>query len=101
MAIPVGFVGANHIMYAPPDATPEECVDLPVQRAPGQLISCWRLSPAEVAEINRTGVVWLSVIGRGMPPIKVAGDGLFEDGNPKAEPVMPRARREQERQDNV
>lgn len=25
----------------------------------GMVISCWQLSPAEIAEVQRTGVIWL------------------------------------------
>jgi len=32
-------------------------------------ISCWKMTTEEIAEVHRTGVVWLRVMGRGMPPV--------------------------------
>lgn len=98
MALPVGFEGANFVMLAPASMTPDECSDLPVFRDPQQIISCWRLSPDEIETINATGVIWLAIIGPGMPPVRVAATGIIQtDGrDPIAEPVMPRAQRKPE-----
>lgn len=40
------------------------------QQATTESISCWRLSPAEIEEVKRTGRVFLSVWGR-HPPVSV------------------------------
>ncbi len=68
MAKPVGFEGANCVFRAPDGVPQEECVDLECFVAPGQIISCWRLSDEELAKVNETGVVWLEVQGDGTPP---------------------------------
>jgi hypothetical protein len=47
---------------------------LPVVRATtgdGQqaLVTAWELEPGEVDEVIRTGRIWLTVLGRGQPPV--------------------------------
>jgi hypothetical protein len=37
------------------------------------VVSCWKPDAAELAEINRTGRVWLYVWGVSMPPCVVSG----------------------------
>lgn len=95
MSNPVGFEGANSIMQAPKGAGPEECSDLQVFRTTDQIISCWRLTDVEIANVVETGVVWLSIKGQGMPPVMISGDALVEiEGRPsKAEPYIPIAKR--------
>ena len=31
-------------------------------RTVGEIYTCWKLSPEEIAEIQKTGVVWLSIL---------------------------------------
>ena len=93
MANNVGFEGANKIFRAPKNM--ENCVDLEVFQDETQIISCHRLTPEELEEVNRTGVVWLSIIGQGIPPLLVSGTALVQtDGKPAiAEPYIPKARK--------
>lgn len=87
MATGVGFEGSNGLLYGY-----DEVRDLEVFRDDSpQTISCWRLSKEELEEVNRTGVVWLSVVGHRIPPVLVSGVALVEcDGIPsKAEPIIP------------
>ncbi len=93
MGNPVDFTGANMVFRAPESMTSDECSDLPVLKSNGQIVSCWRLSEAEIARVNQTGVVWLSVYGQSTPPVVVAGTGLFEGTDPIAEPYIPPAKR--------
>lgn len=73
MALPVTFREANAIL-GPPAGEEEGVVPLPILRKDGRLVSCWRPSAAELAEILRTGRIWLSVWGdRTQPPVHVAG----------------------------
>lgn len=92
MANAVGFEGANRVFRAPKDM--ENCVDLEVFQDAEALVSCWRLTKEELEEVNKTGVVWLRVVGGGTPPVLVCGHALVTvDGIPsKAEPYIPRAR---------
>ena len=54
--------------------------DLPahIDRGSGETVSCWRLSDEEMTEIQRTGVVWLSVWGL-HPPVSVNGHYPVEE----------------------
>ncbi len=58
------------------------CLDLPAHRAVDQIISCWKLSDKEKEEIQRTGIVWFSVMGQQQPPIWLGIETPFikEDG---------------------
>jgi hypothetical protein len=90
MANPVGFQGANFIFGAP--AGREDTVrDLEVAIFPDHSVSCWRLSEEELAEVQRTGVVWLRIEGTRMFPVYVSGEALVLIGDEpaKAEPYIP------------
>ena len=95
MANAVGFEGANSIMQAPVGVASHECLDLPVFRDQSQIISCWRLTGEELETIKKTGVVWLSISGQGMPPVYIgAKDVLHVDGREStAEPYIKPAKR--------
>lgn len=62
MAEAIRFEGANFVFKAPPER--EDVSDLHTFRQHGgpSNVSCWRLSPEELEEVNRTGCVWLSVM---------------------------------------
>ncbi len=95
MATAVGFEGANTVYRAPRGMSQAECYDLQSFADGEQIISCWRLTRAEIAEIARTGVVWLSVMGQALPPVLVSGTALvLIDGAPsRPEPALPIAPR--------
>lgn len=101
MANPVGFECANVLMLAAENMSSDECCDLPVYRDEHHIISCWRLTDDELETITETGVIWISVLGQGMPPVCVAaGSALIKvDGRePKAEPYIKPARRKEGQQ---
>jgi hypothetical protein len=68
--------------------TDEQCMDLRVWKGPvpiddagntaPAIISCWRLNKEDMEEINRTGVIWLSITGSGMPPVSVFAENPFK-----------------------
>ena len=93
MAKPVGFEGANSLMLAPKGSA--DCIDLQVFNDGDQVISCWRMSDEEIANLVETRCVWLSIKGGGMPPVMVSGDALVNyQGKPsKPEPYVAPARR--------
>lgn len=95
MAKPVGFEGANFVFTAPPTMTPDECGDLEVFRNGNQIVSCWRLSEDELERVAETGVVWLSIVGAGMPPVNIQATGALEINgrDPVAEPYIKPAPR--------
>lgn len=70
MAEAITFDGANMVLGAP--AGSEETVSALHTYTNGMCsVSCWRLSPEELAEVNRTGgIIFLSVFsGRSQPPV--------------------------------
>lgn len=82
MAVPTSFAESNTVLGRPGDMTDEQCSCLSVLRTHGDdgmpwVISCWKLTAEELAEINRTGRVWLVVAGQTMPPAFVAGEKFF------------------------
>lgn len=77
--------------------TEEWVRDLPIYRqglsftADGQrldqcVVSCWQLSPEELAEIARTGVVYFQCFGTTHPPVSLWGTSPF--AQPEAEPTQ-------------
>lgn len=85
--LPTSFEGSNFVFTKPKDMTDEQCMDLPVWK--GQvpvddagntfpaIISCWKLSKEDLEEIQKTGCVWLSITGKGMPPVSVFTENPF------------------------
>ena len=72
MASPVEFPEQNGTLGKPANMTDEECSSLPVYRDGHQCISCWRLTPEEMAEIQKTHCVFIGVLsGESQPPIWV------------------------------
>lgn len=83
MAIPASFQESNMVLNPPEGMTLDQCSVLSVLRAftPNMepvVVSCWKLTPEELAEINRTGRVWVTVWGITMPPIAVDGKKWFQ-----------------------
>lgn len=80
--IPTSFDEANAVLGKPDSMSHEECTCLSVLRTEmdnGQpiVISCWKLTTEELAEIQRTGRVWLMIWGPTMPPAAVEGKRPF------------------------
>jgi hypothetical protein len=74
MASPITFPEQNdHLLGGQPDVK-----DLPVYRDGVQVVSCWTLTPAEIAEILATGQLWMIVKGQVQPPIGLSGHYPFE-----------------------
>lgn len=73
MAAPVQFEGANMLLRAPEGA--ENVSDMHTFTNGICSVSCWELSADELAEINRTGRIYLSVFsGRTQPPVFVGDE---------------------------
>lgn len=74
MAVPIHFEGVNFVL-GPVDDQPGGSIPIPIRRrADGSLISCWHLSPEELAQIARTGRIWLELPasdGLAMPAVSV------------------------------
>ena len=74
MATPVTFPESNFVWTGPS----ADIGDLPAYRdtVNQETISCWELTEDELAEVARTGRVWLSVWYR-HPPVTVGGHNPF------------------------
>jgi len=71
MAQPISFPEQNMIYNKPVDMTDEECSPLPTLTDGSTIVSCWQLSPEELEHIQKTGVIWLGVLGYEHPPVFV------------------------------
>jgi hypothetical protein len=82
--LPTQFPEANFTFLKPEGMTDEECMDLPVWKGslgvgtPG-IISCWKFAKEDLEEINRTGVIYLSIVGSGMPPVSLFTENPWTD----------------------
>lgn len=79
MAVPASFAESNAILDKPDDMTYDECEAISCLRGLTEsgypvVISAWKLSREELAEINRTGRLWLIVMGLTQPPMIVSGN---------------------------
>ena len=77
-----GFDEANCTLAPPPGMSEADCYSLRVWRGERRfegvgsvpvVISCFKVSAEELAEIQRTGRVWLTVLGVTMPPVLLEG----------------------------
>jgi hypothetical protein len=92
--LPTTFKESNFTFLKPADMTDEQCSSLPVWRGPTApdetgaqfpvIISCWKFSPEDLEEIQKTGHIWLSITGNGMPPV-----ALFTEHPFAPQPVEP------------
>jgi hypothetical protein len=81
--LPVEFEQCNFTFTKPSSMTDEEC--LPLRVFKGQdttgvpvIISCWQFSKEDLEEIEKTGRVYLTICGTGMPPISLQTESPFE-----------------------
>lgn len=80
--IPASFHESNHVLDKPEGMTRDQCEALSVCCCPDSngfpvVISCWKPTAEELAEIQRTGRVWLMIWGVTMPPACVLGSSPF------------------------
>lgn len=83
MMFPASFDESNHVLGKPEDMSHEDCACLAVfiGEQPNNLpvvVSCWKPTAEELEEINRTGRVWLGIIGHTMPPAWLSGHNPFD-----------------------
>lgn len=72
--VPCSFDESNRVLSRPADMTEEQCDPLSVFVGVRQdglpiVISCYKLTKEELDLLNKTGRVWLHVIGPTMPPV--------------------------------
>ena len=81
--IPTAFDEDNAALGRPQGMTDEECAPLSVfigndSAQNPVVISCWKLTDEELAEVIRTRRVWVIVHGNTMPPIAPVGISPFQ-----------------------
>lgn len=72
MGQPIDFAGTN-MRLLPPDGA-DNVNDMPTFTNGTCSVSCWKLSPAEVVEVNATGRVYLAVLSGRTQPAVFVGD---------------------------
>ena len=82
MAFPASFEESNAALGKPHDMLGDDCEALSVVRGETTnghpvVISCWKLTAEELAEVNQTGRIWLGIYGRTMPPTFIDGTNPF------------------------
>lgn len=78
MSAPFEFDGYNKILTGPPGT--ENVEDLPVFANGTCCVSAWKLTADELAEINKTGVVFISIFsGKSQPPVYVGSEQSVRD----------------------
>lgn len=80
--IPIEFPEMNFTYSKPQGMTDEECAPLHVFKGKDEastpvIISCWQLSKEDLEEINRTGKIYLQIVGHGMPPVSLYTEHPF------------------------
>jgi hypothetical protein len=78
--LPTSFENANFVFTAPKGMT--DCLDLPVFRGHDDegtpcVISCWKFSKEDLEEIQKTGCIYLSIIGYVVPPVSMFTENPF------------------------
>ena len=85
--LPIAFAESNRVFTKPDSMTDEQCMDLPVWQGKvphdeagntyPAFIACWRLSKEDLEEIQKTGVVWVSITGHCLPPHSLFTENPF------------------------
>ena len=81
---PANFEHSNCSLDSPSNMKTDDCEPLFVYRGlDGRdrpvVISCWKPTAEEIAEIQRTGRVWLTVCGGMMPPVTISSTSPWRD----------------------
>lgn len=82
MAYPAAFDESNLVLDRPPGMSADDCEPLNVFSGVQEgglpvVVSCFKVTAEELAEIQRTGRIWLIVYGRTMQPAAVCGVSPF------------------------
>lgn len=74
MADPAPFRESNLILHGPEGPNDPDVLSIEARRLEGRVVTCWQLSPEDVAEMAESGgLIWVSVWGHTMPPMLVTG----------------------------
>lgn len=85
----VSFDESNACLGAPKGMTPEEVETLSIWRGDllfhgmdrpvTTVVSCYKPTKEELEEINKTGRIWLVIMGATMPPAALMGVSPFKE----------------------
>lgn len=83
---PIHFPESNFEFQKPANMPEDQCGNLPVFKGKTDegypvIISCFELSPEEIAEVQKTGKIWLHVCSHGMPPVFAGTEYPFKISN--------------------
>ena len=67
MAHGIDFAGTNRY-YGPPKGMEDEVYGIPAMKTERYIVTAWQLSPEELVEVNKTGVVFISFMGETLTP---------------------------------
>jgi hypothetical protein len=67
MATGVNFSGTNRF-YGPPEGMENEVVGIPAMKTDRCIVTAWQLTPEELAEVAKTGIVFLSFMSENLVP---------------------------------
>lgn len=74
MAVAIPFAEANIRLTGPQGENDPDVYTVHARRLDGTCVTCWQLTPEDIAEINASeGKLWLSVWGSPMPPTIITG----------------------------
>lgn len=83
--IATSFDESNAVMDTPDGADPEfiqplsVCFSVSVDWQVPVTVTCWKLTKEELENIQKTGRVWITLLGHGMPPIYPSGLQPFDE----------------------
>lgn len=78
MSQPVEFEGHNIVLAPPPGS--ENVGSLPIFRNGVCCVSCWQLTETELADVVRTGRIFLSIFsGATQPPVYVGSEDTVRE----------------------
>ena len=83
--LPIAFDEENVIFDKPSSMSADDCEAISAWKGTDKdgkpmVITCWKLTKEELEEINKTGRVWLYVLGGGMPPVSLQVSHPFNAG---------------------
>lgn len=78
MGQPVDFVGTN-VSFGPSPGTEGYVGSLRAFDNGTAIVEAWEFSPEEMAEIQRTGRVYMSILSRSLAPIFVGSEAMVRE----------------------
>lgn len=95
---PISFPQQNNVLGKPADMTDDQCNSLPVHHYEQEvgkdekgnsikwpsIVSCWQLTPEELEEVQRTGIIWVNTLGHTLAPFSLFTKNPFVSADPES-----------------